>query len=181
MITIGVFAGSRNGEGWTPASHAHQLGNILGNVEDVSVLYGGENTGLQHIFATSFLSHSPNIDGAIVERHVELGMQMKGLRDCKTFTDFSARKRYIYDTVDICVALPGGVGTMDEIFNFLTYSYENELYKPLVLIDTNKIFSRALQPLIDAGFLYRESMAQIQFADNPGDALKYITDLEGRV
>lgn len=144
MQNIGVFLSSRSDV--LPAYHeaARQVGQWIGETRR-TLLYGGSKLGLMEVLARTAKEAGARVFG-IVPQFVVDRNHVSELLDVEIRTaGLSDRKTVIIDRSDVLVALPGGVGTLDEVFTLLAGRTANETNKRVILYDVDGCW----QPLID--------------------------------
>ena len=129
---ICVYCGS--GDGRDPAfkAAADRFGQIMAE-NGIGLVYGGGSLGLMGATARSVLRHGGHVTGIIPEFLVE---RERMLRDVQTLTvtkDMHERKQLMFETADAFVALPGGIGTLEETVEMLTWSQLGQHAKPVAL------------------------------------------------
>jgi uncharacterized protein (TIGR00730 family) len=151
IIHVTVFCGSHDG----PASHmkaAKDLGRILAD-ERMILVYGGGHKGLMGALADAALEAGGKVVGVMPQLLVEREWAHKKLSMFHTVPDMSKRKDMMLFMADAVIALPGGLGTLDELAEALDYRQLGINPKPVCLIDPDGFYA----PLMD-------QMAQMQAA-----------------
>ena len=139
-----VFCGSSNAAAAVYRPAAHQFGQILG-ARGVRLVYGGGNVGLMGIVANATLAAGGTVTG-IIPRHimaVEVGHS--ALTELIVVDTMHQRKRKMFEMSDAFVVLPGGVGTLDETLEILSWRTLGLHDKPVVLVNTAEYWT----PLIE--------------------------------
>jgi uncharacterized protein (TIGR00730 family) len=154
-MRVCVFCGSSRGSSPAYAAAAAELGAALA-AKDVGVVYGGGDVGLMGIVADAALGAGGEVIGVIPEALVAREVAHRGLTELRVTASMHERKALMADLADAFVALPGGLGTFDELCEILTWSQLGLHAKPVVLFDVGD-FWRAFLALLDAsvaaGFL----------------------------
>ena len=144
MQNIGVFLSSRSDVSAAYHEAARQVGQWIGETRR-TLLYGGSKLGLMEVLARTAKEAGARVFG-IVPQFVVDRNNVSELLDVEIRTaGLSARKTVIIDRSDVLVALPGGVGTLDEVFTLLAGRTANETNKRVILYDVDGCW----QPLID--------------------------------
>jgi uncharacterized protein (TIGR00730 family) len=120
MRSVCVYCGSNAGNKPVYAERAIALGNRLAK-ERLALVYGGGNVGLMGIVADAVLEAGGEVIGVIPEQLVEWEVAHKGLTRLEVVANMHERKARMFDLSDGFVALPGGFGTLDEMFEMLTW------------------------------------------------------------
>jgi hypothetical protein len=141
-----VYCGS--GMGLNPAyrQSAHTLGAALADA-DIGLVYGGGSLGLMGEVARSTLDHGGRATGIIPGFLVEKEAMMRDLDEVIVTEDMHQRKRLMFDRSDAFVALPGGVGTLEELVEQLTWVQLGRLRKPLVVANIDGFWTPFLKLL----------------------------------
>ena len=144
MQNIGVFLSSRSDVSGTYHEAARQVGQWIGETRR-TLLYGGSKLGLMEVLARTAKEAGARVFG-IVPQFVVDRNHVSELLDVEIRTaGLSDRKTVIIDRSDVLVALPGGVGTLDEVFTLLAGRTANETNKRVILYDVDGCW----QPLVD--------------------------------
>lgn len=127
-----VYCGS--GPGTNPAyvAAARSLGRVLA-AEQIRLVYGGGSLGLMGTLARSVIEHAGKVTGIIPEFLVARERMMREVDELLVTEDMHARKRLMFERSDAFVALPGGLGTLEETVEMLTWSQLGQHEKPVVL------------------------------------------------
>ncbi len=132
--TIGVMCGSSEACDSKFLDVAYQLGQQLGELNH-NVIYGGGAKGLMCKVADGALSKGARVDGYIPEFMIQVEWQHKGLTNLHITKDMNDRKQLMMDNSDATIFLPGGSGTMEEFFVWLTSKRLGLHTGPLILLN----------------------------------------------
>ena len=131
---ICVFTGSRNGVRAEFADAARQLGRAL--VErDYGLVYGGGNVGLMAVIANAVLESNGHVTGVIPNSLVSREVAHFGLSDLRVVQSMHERKALMAELSDGFIAMPGGIGTMEEFFEVLSWAQLGIHEKPCGLLN----------------------------------------------
>ena len=168
-----VYCGSSAGNDPAFARAAEALGKSLAQ-NGVRLVYGGGSVGLMGALARAVLKHSGKATGIIPEflfRREQPELQNEKLIVTR---DMHERKRLMFEEADAFVALPGGIGTLEELVEQLTWVQIGQHKKPLLLLNING-FWEPLRDLLDhmekLGFIYGDVQGSLLIADRPEDVL----------
>jgi hypothetical protein len=167
--SIAVFCGSHSGKNPVYAQHVKELGKLLAMLK-VKLVYGGGQKGLMGVLADSVLEHEGQIMGIIPELLIEWEAQHKGLSELAVVPDMHSRKKMIYDRCDAVIVLPGGFGTMDELFEILTWNQLKIHDKKIYILNSDGFYNhlqKHLQLMAKEGFLRSELRDAIYFCTTP--------------
>jgi uncharacterized protein (TIGR00730 family) len=131
---ICVYCGS--GAGTDPAflQAARDFGEILAK-NDIGLVYGGGGNGMMGSLAHATLDHGGSVTGIIPEFLVQREHASRGARELIITRDMHERKRKMFDLADAFVALPGGVGTLEELVEQLTWVQLGRHRKPVLVVN----------------------------------------------
>lgn len=130
--TICVYCGSGPGLNPDYVSAADSFGRILAE-KDIRLVYGGGSLGLMGTLARSVLRHGGKVTGIIPEFLVAREKMLRDVDDLIVTDDMHTRKRTMFERADAFVALPGGIGTLEETVEMLTWSQLGQHEKPVLL------------------------------------------------
>ena len=152
------------------------MGGLIGARGD-TLIYGGGRVGLMGLTADATLEAGGKVVGVIPSflQHLEVGHA--GLNELVVTDSMHDRKRIMYERSDAFVILPGGLGTLDETMEVLTWSQLKLSDKPVVIVDVNG-FWRPLLALIEhtigAGFTREENRGLYKVVDSPAGVFDVI-------
>ncbi len=153
MKRIAVYCGSNQGARPEYAAAAHELGTLFAR-EKIELVYGGGMVGLMGILADAVLQHGGHVIGVIPEKLVIKEVVHEKLPDLRVVKTMHERKALMAELADGFIALPGGYGTFEELFEVLAWGQLGWHQKPFGLLDS-------------AGF-YRPLTAFLDHARNEG-------------
>jgi len=159
MKQVCVFAGSSDGARPEYREAAQELGRALVDWR-VGLVYGGARVGLMGVLADAVLAAGGRVTGIIPERLVEREVAHQGLSELYIVTSMHERKARMADMSDAFVALPGGLGTLEELFEVLTWAQLGLHSKPCGLLNVRGYFDGLLSHVdhsIAEGFIRPES------------------------
>jgi len=143
IARVCVFCGSSPGASPTFAELAARLGRLLA-ANSLGLVYGGASVGLMGRLADAALAAGGEVIGVIPQSLVDMEVAHSGLADLRIVTTMHERKALMADLADAFIALPGGIGTLDELFEVLTWAQLGLHTKPAGLLDLDGYF----QPLL---------------------------------
>lgn len=138
-----VYCGSSTGQSPVYARAAVQCGSALA-ARGITLVYGGGNIGLMGIMADAALAAGGKVIGVIPQALVKRELAHRGLTELHTVCTMHERKQKMADLSDAFLALPGGVGTMDEFFEILTWLQLGIHSKPVGLLNTAGFYAGLL-------------------------------------
>ena len=134
MKRVVVFCGSSPGRLPVYAERAAALGELLAQ-RGLGLVYGGASVGLMGAVADGALRAGGEVIGVIPRRLVEMEVAHAGLSELRQVETMHERKALMAELSDGCIALPGGTGTMDELFELFTWSQLGLHRSPIGLLD----------------------------------------------
>jgi len=140
MKSIAVFCGSSLGANKIYEEAAFSVGQILAR-ERLRVIYGGGKVGLMGVVADSVLAAGGEVIGVIPRALFKTEVAHAGLSDLRVVESMHERKKLMADLADAFLALPGGAGTLEEIFEQWTWSQLGIHEKPCGMLNVNNYFS----------------------------------------
>ena len=155
MKAITVFCGSNSGFKEVYQQQAFLLGKKLAG-ENIGVVYGGARIGLMGAVADGALQNGGKVYGVIPEFLRSKEIAHEGLTELILVTSMHERKVKINELSDGVIALPGGFGTMEELFEMLTWAQLGLHKKPIALLNTNGFYDcliKAAETMVIEGFL----------------------------
>jgi uncharacterized protein (TIGR00730 family) len=143
MKRICVFAGSSAGVRPEYLRAAADLGTVLA-ARGIELVYGGARVGMMGAVAGAVLAGGGRVTGVIPQALVEKEVAHDGLTELRVVTSMHQRKALMADLSDAFIALPGGWGTLDEMFEILTWAQLGLHRKPCGLLNVSGYFDRLL-------------------------------------
>jgi uncharacterized protein (TIGR00730 family) len=141
--TIAVFCGSNHGASETFADGARALGRALGDA-GITVVYGGTTDGLMGVVADAALACGGNVHGVVTESLHLRGRSHSGLTRHEIAPTLRSRKERMAELADAFIALPGGIGTIEELMEVWTMNQHAEIDKPVGLLNSAGFFTAFL-------------------------------------
>lgn len=132
--SVCVYCGSNAGADPAYTEAARQLGQRLAE-DHVGLVYGGGSLGLMGELARSVLQHGGRVTGIIPGFLSERERMLREVDELIVVDDMHQRKKLMFDKSDAFVALPGGIGTLEELVEQLTWAQLGRHAKPIVLVD----------------------------------------------
>jgi uncharacterized protein (TIGR00730 family) len=174
ISSVAVFCGSQNGKNPLYAQHTAQLGKLLA-LAGLKIIYGGGNAGLMGVVANAALEEGGQVTGIIPERLKEWERHHSGLTELIVVPDMHTRKKMMYQSCDAAIILPGGFGTLDELFEMLTWNQLKIHDKKIFMLNSAAFYDPLrlhLQQLEKEGFLYDSLEERVGFCPTPSEVLK---------
>jgi len=143
MKRIAVYCGSNLGIRPAYAAAATELGTLLAR-EQIELVYGGGCAGLMGVVADAVLQHGGQVIGVIPRQLVRKEVVHEKLPDLRIVEDMHERKALMAELADGFIALPGGCGTFEELFEMLAWGQLGWHRKPIALFDVDGFYHRLL-------------------------------------
>jgi uncharacterized protein (TIGR00730 family) len=169
MKSICVFCGSSPGSKPEYTQAARRLGTILAQ-RKLALVYGGGNVGLMKQVAQAALAAGGEVIGVIPRKLVEMEVAYKELAQLHIVETMHERKALMAELADGFIAAPGGIGTLEEIFEALTWSQLGYHHKPCGLLNVSQYYDKLLTFLegaVEQQFLDRTNLEMLLVDDNP--------------
>jgi uncharacterized protein (TIGR00730 family) len=168
MRAICVYCGSNAGNKPAYAERAIALGTRLAQ-ERLTLVYGGGNVGLMGIVADAALAAGGAVIGVIPEQLLGWEVAHRGLTRLEVVANMHERKARMFDLSDAFVALPGGFGTLDEMFEMLTWRQLGLGDKPCAFLDVDGFYApliAMLDRMVEARFLHADQRRDLWHGDD---------------
>lgn len=163
MKKIAVFCGSKVGTDPEYSKVAQALGQELAE-RNIELVYGGGGIGLMGIVADAALDSGGRVTGVIPEKLYEMEVAHMGLSELYRVKTMHERKALMADLSDGFIALPGGIGTLEELTEVLTWAQIGYHNKPCALLNVNGYFDHFISffdQMEEKGFLYEPIQNQL--------------------
>ena len=166
--TIGVYCASSSQIDLSYFLAAKQLGEEIG-IRGCQVCNGGGGIGLMGAVSDATMQSGGRAIGVIPEFMIEMGWHHSELSELKVVPDMHTRKKTMSDLSDAVVALPGGIGTLEELLEILTWKQLGLFNKPIVILNINGYYDALLAQLdmaVSENFMCLEHKRMWQVALN---------------
>lgn len=173
---IAVFCGSKEGTNKVFSTHAAELGKLLAE-KKIRVIYGGGSAGLMGVVADSAMQHGGEVTGFIPKLLLEWEVQHRGITELVICDDMHERKKKLYSVCDAAVILPGGFGTLDELFEIVTWNQLTIHDKEIYILNSGGFYDhlvKHIERMKNEGFLYEEAVKRITIIDDPSSLMNYL-------
>jgi uncharacterized protein (TIGR00730 family) len=168
MKAVCVYCGSNAGGRPSYAARAAALGTRLAQ-EKLALVYGGGNVGLMGIVADAALAAGGEVIGVIPAQLVDWEVAHGGLSRLEVVANMHERKARMFDLSDAFVALPGGFGTLDEMFEMLTWRQLGLGDKPCAFLDVDDFYDplvAMLDRMVAERFLHADQRHDLWHGDD---------------
>lgn len=168
-MKICVFCGSSMGIDTTYKAAAARLGEVLAK-NDCTLYYGGADVGLMKVIADKMLEKGRDVVGIIPKLICDMEIAHEGISKMIETNSMSERKLLLINESDAFIAMPGGFGTLDELFEIAVLNQLRITDKPIALYNTSNYFDSLIQFIdhgVSQGFIRKEHRDNIIVSDDP--------------
>ena len=168
-----VYCGSATGNRSEYVQAARELGALLGN-RQIRLIFGGGSVGLMGVLADAVLAAGGKVIGVIPRGLRTAELAHEGLTEMIEVETMHARKQRMVELADAFIALPGGIGTMDELFETWTWLQLGIHAKPVGLLNVGGYFDPLLKflgQMCDRGFLHKAHFESLMIDNDAKDLL----------
>ena len=173
LRSVCIYCGSSPGSDPAFVAAARQFGKVLAE-NGISLVYGGGSTGMMGALAVSVYEHGGEVIGVIPDFLRQQERMFDLANEIVVTRDMHERKRIMFERADAFVALPGGIGTLEELVEQLTWAQLGHHRKPILLANINGYW-RPLLDLLDRmdglGFIHSGPMMRYHVCDRVEDIL----------
>jgi uncharacterized protein (TIGR00730 family) len=172
--SIAVFCGSKSGNNPLFEEHATKLGNLLAE-NKILLIYGGGNKGIMGAVANGVMDKNGQVIGIIPETLMGWEQHHEGISELIVVENMHIRKRMMYERSDAAIILPGGFGTLDELFEMLTWNQLSIHNKPIYILNTGGFYDSLLthiKNMVKENFLYLTMEDAFTIASDPSEIFK---------
>ncbi len=174
--SLAVFCGSKEGKDPVFIQDAKRLGQLLAESK-IKLIYGGGSAGIMGVIADSVMSNGGDVCGVIPKLLLEWEVQHRGITELIICDDMHERKRTIYSLCNAAMILPGGFGTLDELFEILTWNQLTIHDKQIFLLNSGGFYDHLIahiELMRQQGLLYDKADQSIQFLNYPEELTQYL-------
>ena len=171
--SICVYCGSRHGEREAYTRVARELGAAIGS-RGWQLVYGGGRVGLMGEVAGAAIAAGGRVIGVIPESLKQREVEHQGLHELHVVPTMHLRKQMMAERADVFIALPGGIGTLEELYEVWTWRQLGYHRSPIGLLNAEGYYDdllRFMQRSVDEGFLSPEQHAALQVGENAEELL----------
>ncbi len=174
--SVVVFCGSKSGNNPLYEVHAKELGNLLAE-NNIRLIYGGGNRGMMGSVANGVLEKGGTVTGIIPEILNQWEHQHDAITELIVVENMHIRKRLLYEKADAAIILPGGFGTLDELFEIVTWNQLSIHDKPIFILNSAGFYNGLLQHIhhmMNEGFLYTSVENAVTVVASPRELFKQL-------
>ena len=178
MKSICVYCGSNAGSKIVYSERAAALGDRIAK-EGLRLIYGGGNVGLMGVVANAVLEAGGQVTGVIPKQLADWEVAHRGLTELEIVGSMHERKSRMFDLADGFVTLPGGFGTMEEIFEMLTWRQLGIGNKPCAFLDVDGFYAPLIgmiDRMVEERFLHAEQRTDLWHGEDIAGMLQWMRD-----
>ncbi|MGK0607000.1 TIGR00730 family Rossman fold protein [Enterococcus gilvus] len=175
-MRIAVYCGAHMGSDPTYQAAAKDLGHWIVQ-HNYELVYGGSKLGLMGVIADSVLSAGGSVIGIIPEFLCVQERVHTGLTRLITVNDLDERKKAMMAYADVCLALPGGIGTLEEITEAFSWARVGQNNNPCIFFDVNEYYlplQHFFDQMVEQAFLSKEDRERVLFSNSLAEIDKFI-------
>lgn len=177
-MTVCVFASSSSRIDLRYAEAAAELGYLLAKAE-MNVIFGGGGIGLMGVLADAIIENNGSITGVIPSFMNDEGWGHPSIGDMIVTTDMGDRKKNMFSRANAVVALPGGIGTLEELTEAITLKQLGLFKGPVVILNTlgfyNSFFD-LLEQMVAGNFMRQEHKGMWEIAETPQEVITALSN-----
>ena len=176
---IALYCGSRAGNKPIYRDTAIELAQHIAT-QGFGIVYGGASIGLMGQVADTVLEHGGEVVGVIPEFMLDYEIAHSQLTELHIVKSMHERKALMAERASAFIALPGGLGTFEEILEIATWGQLNQHQKPMIIYNVNRFYDALIAQLdhaVDEGFLPPQHRAKLIICENPEQISSVIKNL----
>jgi uncharacterized protein (TIGR00730 family) len=180
MKSICVYCGSNAGSKIIYSERATALGDRIAK-EGLRLIYGGGNVGLMGVVANAVLEAGGQVTGVIPKQLADWEVAHRGLTELEIVGSMHERKARMFDLADGFVTLPGGFGTLEEIFEMLTWRQLGIGNKPCAFLDVDGFYAPLIgmiDRMVEERFLHAEQRQDLWHGEDIAGMLQWMRDYQ---
>ena len=178
ISSVCVFAGSNNGNNTSYCKVAEDLGRSLAN-SGITTIYGGGSSGIMGSLANGVIKNDGEIVGIIPRFLENTEITNQNLSNLIITETMHERKNFMYKKSSAFIALPGGIGTMDEVCEILTWKRLQLHEKPVIFLNVNEFWTPFLNLLLElekTGFLVNHLKSLFSVVENTDQIMSLLLE-----
>lgn len=175
---IAVYCGAAAGNSTEYRQIAEETGAIMAS-SGYDLVYGGGKVGIMGIVADAMVQAGANVTGVIPHFLFNMEVGHEGITELIKVETMHERKMRMFELSDAFLALPGGFGTMEELFEMLTWAQLGLHNKPICVLNCFGFYDGLedqVNRMEQSGFLHKETKALLHFAETPAEAILYLSE-----
>ena len=144
---------------------------------NITLVYGGGNVGIMGTIADEVMNNGGKVIGVIPQVLVDWERQHTSISELLVVDNMHVRKKKMYDLCDAAIILPGGFGTLDELFEMVTWNQLSIHDKMIFILNSGGFYNHLIAHITqmqDENFLYEEAQKRIIIIDTPADLIDHL-------
>lgn len=177
--TVCVYCGSRMGNKAFYKRLAERTGKLIA-ANNMNLVYGAGSIGLMGTVARAAKDNGANVIGVIPEHLDEVEITQDGLAELHVTDNMHERKKMMFDRSDAFIVLPGGLGTLDETMEMMTWAQLSLHAKPIVLVNYKDFWTPLvdlIHHVVEDGFASPDHASLIKVVPSPEEAIEYLASI----
>lgn len=173
---LAIFCGSKKGSNVLFEQQAEALARILAE-KNIELIYGGGKNGLMGVVADTMMQCGGIVRGVIPQVLKQWEAQHDNISELFIVDDMHIRKRKLYELCDAAIVLPGGFGTLDELFEILTWNQLSIHDKKIFILNSGGFYDHLIQHvkvMSSEGFLYGEFDKAVTILTEAGELTPFL-------
>jgi uncharacterized protein (TIGR00730 family) len=174
--SLAVFCGSKNGVNKIYLQHAVELAQLLAR-NGITLVYGGGSVGIMGTVADEVLNNGGKVIGVIPQVLVDWEVGHTSLSELLVVDNMHTRKKKMYDLCDAAVVLAGGFGTLDELFEMVTWNQLSIHDKMIYIINSDGFYNHLIahiNQMQKENFLYEAARERLTVLNEPAELLQHL-------
>lgn len=174
-MNICVYCGSSDGNDPAILEKARGFGAMIAK-NNHTLIYGGASIGIMGTLANSVLEHGKKVIGVIPRALFQKEVAHQGITELITVDDMHQRKSTMAEFADAFVAFPGGFGTMEELFEIITWNQLGIFKKPVTIMNLDGFYDPLIEMIdkaVDSGFIKPKNREIVQVAETLEECLEF--------
>lgn len=171
---LAIFCGSSTGHKSIYKQEARKVGKLLAE-KGIELVYGGGKIGLMGAAADACLEHGGKVIGVIPEKLMTAEVGHTGVTELHVVDTMHERKAMMAQLSDGFIALPGGIGTLEEIIEVFTWHQIGYHHKPCAFLNTNGYYDKLfgfIDHMVEEGFLSASQRSHLMVSDSAEELLE---------
>lgn len=174
-MNICVYCGSSDGNNPKILDTANRFGKLLAE-KSFKLIYGGSSLGVMGTVANSVMNNGGEVIGVIPKNLFKKEVAHTGITKLITVNDMHERKSKMAELADAFVALPGGFGTMEELFEIITWNQIGIINKPVTILNIDGFYDSLIGMIkhsSETGFIRNFEKVNLNITDSVSESLSY--------
>ena len=180
MQRICVFCGSNSGNNPLFVDHSKKLGKIMAK-EKIELVYGGAKIGLMGVISNEVIKNAGKVIGIIPKFLNKKEIINKDITKLHQVSSMHERKKKMYDMSDAFIALPGGIGTLEELSEIITWNQLKIKKTPIGILNINRYYDeliRQFNTMSKNKFIYSDTLKLFKVSDSPHQLMRDIMNIK---